>query len=222
MKRGIYLIAIFLLISVVPFAAANSISMPWDKRYIEVENKITNLNSFPDYIFFRNEFASTKNCFYIINTDTFRSDTSIVYAIKRDELSKPYHYVTVVGNLNGVEYTAQASLTNVEIKDNELCASEMACAETECWNVAGIYQNLTLSALNAKEVIRNLGTLEYVDRLSTVNSITNYYSIDLNTVKEKPDNIEITRDELYYLQTIGSPAAFLILIALILLRRKSG
>ena len=224
MKRGIYLIAIFLLIATIPCAAANSISMPWEDRYIEVDNTITNLNSFPDYIFVRYEYVVNDNCFYIINKDTFKSDTSAIYAIARDELSKPDHYVTMVGNLNGVEYTTQAKLTGVAIKDNELCADEAACDEKgTCWNVADeSYQHLTLSALNAKEVITNLSITEDVGRLSTIKSITKYYSIDLGAVKDKPDKIELTRDELYYLQIIGSPVALLILLALILSRRKSG
>lgn len=75
-------------------------------------------------------------------------------------------------------------------------------------------------SVSAKEVIKNVRVTKQVPITSTQKSITNYYTIDLSEVKEKPDKVVIERTPLIYVYIILPIIALIIILLIIFLRRK--
>jgi hypothetical protein len=73
---------------------------------------------------------------------------------------------------------------------------------------------------NSIKVISNVEFYKNVPIGSTEGSITNYYTIDLNKLKEQPDKKQIERNNLIYGYILVPIIALIIILAIIILRRK--
>ena len=73
---------------------------------------------------------------------------------------------------------------------------------------------------NAKEVAKGLATSESVSVSDSRSSIINEYNIDLNTLKEKPDNVIVERNYLIYVYIIAPIVALALIILFLIKRRK--
>lgn len=178
-----------------PFVSADII--PTGFKVITVENKITNLQDFPDYVFVSVEKHPGK--YYIIKLigndglipEAYKFSSHSVYAIKRF-------------------YFNEASLIKSDIyKMNE--------SDREVYNQ---YLQDFFSSSKAKEVITGISTSINVPISSTQEKISKEYSASLTEEKAAPDNTKVQRNNLVYAYLIA-PIIALFAILYFIFRKKN-
>ena len=194
MKQIIIIFALIFLI--LPFVSADTISTGY--KGISIDNKITNINDFPDYVFVSVGSTGLGPGIGMCPPKIISKDGMIgeyykrcsvsVYAIEKSKFNESAIYV------NKTDYS--------DTKDRDLKI-----------------QNYLDE--NAKEVISGIGSYTQVPITSTKKEINYYYTIDLNTIKTSPDDKMIVRNNLIYYY-IGIPIIALIIILIVLLVRKKN
>lgn len=164
-------------------------------RGIGIKNIISNINDFPDYI-----FVSTAKL-----GEGFNFGMCPIKTIDKDGEVPSYYKFCIVSvyAIKGSEF-------------NQTYVMELS------QNISGNAEELQtyFSSLNAKEVIKGISTYTTVPVSSTEESITKYYKIDLETVKENPDTTSTGRNYLFYVYISLSLIALLIIIFLLIRKRR--
>lgn len=173
---------------VLPFVNADLI-MPGIKN-IPIENKITNINAFPDYVFI--EVGKLGGLSY--------SDMCDIKKITDDGILSGRHYKFCDISVYAVKKT--------DFDDSILDREN------------GTKVNNFINSSKAVEVLEGLSDDYSVPVTSTQKSSTNYYTIDLSKVKSKPDKTVIERDWRFYLYIIIPIIALAIITYILVKRRK--
>ncbi len=160
---------------------------------IDINNEITNINDFPNYVFISGPGSESGPGLGMCPLKIIGSEGNIesyykfcgvsVYAISKEDF-------------------------NIE-KINEINKEENYSIQVEKFN-----------SINKREVIKNIETYTTVPDSSTQNEINNYYEIDVNKLILEPSNKKITRNNLIYVYIIIPIIALIIIIFLIFRRRK--
>lgn len=191
------LLYIFLLILSIACVSADVV-MPGYKPPTPVENIITNINEFPDYIFVGIYFSPRQMeslnilSYALINTDgkipTFgyyghgvmSGGKSIIYAIRKEDIKLP-------GN-----------------RSEDI-----------------ILLNKTLSLGKAIKVIENISFVESSSVIDFDKKITREYVISLEDISGRPDNVITERSPLIYFY-YGIPVVGIIILLYILVKRRKN
>ena len=181
-----------LAISIMPMISADIITPGF--HGISVNNYITNVDDFPDYVFVsapgKGSGPGLGNCeVKIIGEDKnvgdyYKHCLRSIYSIPKEKFD-----ANLISQIN---YDENRNYTAMEEK----------------WN-----------SMEKTEVIKNIDTYQEVPDSSTINVINNYYTIDLDSLKTEPDNKVIDRNNLIYIYILA-PLIVLIIIAIILLKRR--
>jgi hypothetical protein len=164
MKRGVI---VLLVLIVLPVISAD-IAIPGTKN-VEINNYITNINDFPDYVFFSSGNLGPGMCPIMV----VGSDGRISDYYKFCDVSV---YAVLKNNFN-------------EEKINEINSDES-------YNQENISQYF--DSINAKEVISDLEVYKTTSIISAETSKNNYYSIELEKVKTLPNSISKEGDYRIY------------------------
>jgi hypothetical protein len=183
-KASLILLILFFIL---PIIRADTIQVGY--KGITINNVITNINDFPDYI-----FISTCELGNIGNIDIITRDGKIppyykfckvsVYAIKESYFDKSF-----------VEDVRKTTTNSSEFSNDF---------------------NKYINSENVKEVITNIQSYETTPIVNPKDSITNYYTVDLNQIKEKPDNVSLEKNDLFYVYIIISLIALIAIILIII------
>lgn len=207
MNKLIILSGLLMLI-ILPMISADLIQPGY--RPIEIQNKITNINDFPDYVFVsagslggNPEGFGTDMCPVMkvpvegTILSYYKFCTVSVYAIGKDkyndEILFGYNsskYTDKYGNVNAT----LAKEYSIELKD--------------------------YLKSNAKEVITNLDSYEEVPEVSTQEFKVNNYALDLGKTLTEPNKIDMGRNNLTYLYMGVAILALIIIIGVIIYKRK--
>ena len=186
MKNASLLLVVGILaLMILPMISADVI-MP-GYHPIGINNKIININEFPDYVFISVGEGPMCNMEVIKNgliSEQYKFCSISVYAISKEKFDEE--------NLPVGKYG--------DIEDEEKVSNY-------------------LLDIGAKKVIEKIDTYQEVSDASTVKVINNFYTIDLNQVKVKPDEVKTTRNNLIYFYII-IPIIAILIISYILIRRR--
>ncbi len=155
-----YFVFVVLLILIFPLINADII-MPGEKR-INIENKIDNLNEFPDYVFISvgTEGAGLWMCpIKIIESEGIIQEYHKYCYISIYAISKGNFNQTLIGRINN------------ESKDYD--------------EILELFDSIP-----KQKVIENVRSYKTIPKISIVKDISNFYEIDLSKVKIKPDKIK--------------------------------
>ena len=193
--KKILILLVFLMIF--PVVSADVI-MPGTK-VIQINNKITNLPDYPDYVFVSaldidNEYVHPgwKMC-----SPKLVEEDGTIYS-RHYKLCRISVYAVKNSDINLNEFDAKG---NLKLELNE--------TETEAYFLS----------LNPKKVIKNVKSFDTVSITSTKESEKVFYVVDLSQVKETPDNQEIEKNNLAYIY-LGISILALVIIILILIKRE--
>ncbi len=200
MKKGVIVLVVLVLI-ILPVISADLIIPGFS--IININNYITNIDNFPDYVFITAPINSyILHMCGISNLDRLDDYYPLQNYYKGCRISV---YAVEKEKINLVE--------DIKVKmkkQHNSSDSEMILNEFEELEELGI----------VKEVIRDVRSSKSVFIIaSTQKEINNYYTIDLNQVKTKPDRVMIKRNALFYWYMGISLIAIGIIIFLII-RRK--
>ncbi len=189
------LVTLGFLLMVMPFVNADVINPGY--RVIGVENKITNLNDYPDYVFvsggdYSAGFGVSQCPIYkiesdgLVTGDYYKLCNIAVYAIKKD-------------------YFNESILNRPNVNSAE-------------WNSYEQFVKDYFNSANVKLVINDLKTFAEVPESSTQKSIIYEHTLDLSN-KNAVSKKETIRNDLIYVYIIV-PIVALVVIGVILLRRR--
>ena len=159
-------IVVFISLLILPLVSADIITPGFHS--IDIENRITNLQDYPNYVFVSAGSISTM---------------CPIKVISQEGLIEPYY---------------------------KLCSISVYAIEKEKFDENIL--NATEIPENAKVVITGIQTLKSVSSYSSETLVNNIYTVDLNAIKDKPDN---TITESNYLREIVVIAVFFVLTVLI-------
>lgn len=186
-----------LTLMILPMISADIISPGY--RPINIENKITNINDFPDYVFVSigslGEIGGPMCPIERVSNEGFimpyyKFCSVSVYAIKKSDLNENLLF----------NYTRPSNY-------NETLAKERSAELENYFSSKGI------------KVISHVSDYKEVPLSSTQSSIVNYYTIELSKTIDKPSNIEIKRSNMIYVYII-IPIIVLLIILFIFYKRK--
>ncbi len=164
--------------------------MPGTKN-VQIINKITNIDDFPNYIFISGGLQRLGHM----------CDPKIV-----DEegiIRGGYKFCTIS------VYAVKKDKVNIEnFKEAFLDSLDEAEFE-EFWN-----------SLEAKEVISRIEHYKMVSETSTLESIENFYEVDLSEIKTEPDIRKVNKNIIKYLYLLIPLIALVIIIILIIKKYK--
>jgi hypothetical protein len=188
MKNKIFILLLLCLVAL-PIINADVIMPGYGG--IDVNNYITNIDNFPNYVFISAGEIGIGMCPIQVIENTGRIGSYykfcgvFVYAIPKENLNE-----TKIEEMN-----LQENMGDEEIRD---------------------YFN----SIGGKEVIKNIDTYEEVHKTSPIEGKNYYYEISLNQVKTTPDRIEILKNNSIYLYVIIPIIAVLIIVYILIKRRK--
>jgi hypothetical protein len=174
-----------------PFTVADLVSP--GKTPIMINNYITNINYFPDYVFILCGKWSTNN----FGTSGGLCGVGGCKVIEKDG-SIPWIYKFCTGSVYAV-------------KKEDFNQSLMNKDEETFFNF--------LNSPKSKEVIKNIDNYKEVLFVSPIKEEKREYSINLNQLKETPDKTTIIKNFLIYVYIIV-PIVAILIIVLILIKRK--
>jgi hypothetical protein len=162
------------------------------ERPITINNYITNINDFPDYIFVSAGGIGTGMCpLQRVGSDGKISDQYykfcgvFVYAIPKDKFD--------INKIN--EINENESLSGQEVKSY-------------------------LDSIGGTEVLKDINIYKQVPDVSPVKEENNQYNISLSQVKKEPDKVDTTRNKLIYVYILVPIIAILIIILILIKRNK--
>jgi len=192
MKRAVILMILVLMI----LPSLNADMIPTGEKQIQVNNIITNINDFSDYVFVSYGNINLGMCpIKVINsdgkisTDYYKGCSVSVYAIPKSKYNE-----TLISSFDAKEYPSSDEESQALI-------------------------NLLLR-LDAKKVISDIRVYMTVSESSSIKETTNYYTIDLTQVKTEPDKTINEKDNMRLLIYISLSLISLVIIILLLWRRK--
>jgi len=171
---------------------------------IEVNNYITNINEFPNYVFISGPDEGVAMGLGMcppqiveesgqISSSYYKFCSISVFALEKDKVN-----YEILDNLLNREFTDSMNHTEEEE-----------------------YYGNFLNSTNAKKVIENIEHYKTMPDSSTIKEINNYYTIDLNQVKTAPNKKENGSSYLTYIYIISSLISLWIIL-LILIKRKGS
>lgn len=179
MKQKRILSGIILLIMVMPLLSADILRPGY--THIPINNYITNVNDFPEYVFIT--VGGGPMC--------------SIYEIQNGVIESQYKF---------------CSLNVYAVEKNKFKEEDIPDGKSQTYNED---VETYLTGVNAIKVIDNIHFYKEVPIFSTEKAIKNYYSIDLNQVKEKPDKIDTKKNNLFYVYIIVPIIALLIILFII-------
>jgi hypothetical protein len=193
---------LLVIIFLAPFVFADSIE-PGQKG-IPISNVITNIGSYPDYVFIQAGQLGPSMCpAQVIGRDGkipggYKFCDFTVYAVKKSDFGETY-VSDVDAAFSDIQKRAQNSETPIDTR---------------------IEFNKYLLSKGATPVLSGIATYMIVPSTSTEESQTREYEVDLGSVNVKPNNeVTETNDTLMYFYFIVPLVAF-VLIAYLLLRKR--
>lgn len=203
MKRITLLLVMLAVLA--SFAYADAIRPGY--KAIGVDNVITNINDFPDYVFITVGQLPPNMCpVQTINSDGkiphgYRFCGISVYAVKKSDFDENF--------IADVEQTFEQANEEARLQDPSINPKKVT--------------KEYLSSRGAKEVIKDIITLREVPITSTQESFTNYYTIDLEGVKEKPSEepaeTVVERSYLFYVYTVAAVVSLAVIVFLVFKKR---
>lgn len=179
---------------IIPFTVADLVSP--GKTPIMINNYITNINDFPDYVF----IACGK-----LGENRWEGDniTNTLCGVGNCE---------VIGENGEIPWIYKFCKGSVyAVKKEDFNQSLMDRDEETFFNF--------LNSPKSKEVISNIDSYKEVLFVSPIKEETREYSINLDQLKETPDKITIIKNFLAYVYIIV-PIVAILIIAFILIKRK--
>jgi len=176
------LVICIILISLVSFASADIIREGY--RGIHITNHIQNLEDFPDYVFISYGQINPAMCPIKIIDPPGREDTGQVEIYYKH--CSPSIYAIPKDKFNGTELI---SLNTKKVLNEQGIIDYVSNEEIISY----------LNSVGAIEVIKKIQTYTEVPIASTEKERDYFYTIDLNQVKEIPDNKKVVRNSLVYI-----------------------
>lgn len=197
------LIICMILISLTSLISADIIREGY--RGIRINNYIANLDDFPDYVFISSGQINPAMC----PIEIFPRGGEDPWAVKSYyKHCNPSVYAVPKDKFNATEIL---SLNTKEILNEQGIMDPISNKEVLSY----------LNRIGAKEVIKNIQTYDEVPILSSEKERNYYYTIDLDQVKEVPDNKYIAQNNLVYiLSGISILALIGIVIAIVFSMKK--
>jgi len=173
MKKMI--IGLMLALIILPIASADII-MP-GTHGVYVRNEITNINDFPDYVFVSGgpimcDFVVIENDGVLLASQCYKNSPLHVYAIPKSGFND-----SVLDELN----------------------KEKISITLHSWDYL---IDEYISALGGKKVLENIIHSMTISDSDPTQQINNFYQINLDDLKTKPDDVEIKKDARQYLYLI--------------------
>ncbi|MFH1211271.1 MAG: hypothetical protein V1645_05160 [archaeon] len=194
----VYLLMVALL---VPMVYADAIEP--GQRGIGINNMITNMGDYPDYVFIQVGQLGPSMCpMQVIGSDGvipggYKFCDFSVFAVERSEFDSSF-VVDADNKFVSLDERARMSDPSIDV-------------ERELKDY--------LMSKGAVEVISGIETYKTVPEESPEQDYTEYYTVDLSGVQEKPRNTEITNNYLTYLY-VAIPIVALVVIVLLLLKKR--
>lgn len=196
------MIGFMLAFIIFPMVSADIIMIMPGYHGISINNYISNMNDFPDYV-----FVSGGN-----ENWGFGTSMCPIKEIGGDGLIESYYKFCSIS-----VYALEKSQIATEILENIQDETFMySMNHTEAEN----YLQEFLISSNAKEVISDIRTYKEVPVASIQTDINNYYEIDLSQVKMVPDTEEIEKSNLVYLYIVVSLVSLITIILILIKRRR--
>ncbi|MEK6933224.1 MAG: hypothetical protein AABW56_05550 [Nanoarchaeota archaeon] len=187
---------LLLMVMISPLISADLITPGFHS--VPLTNQITNINDFPDYVFVSYAKAGDQACMV----------GARIQVISNGEIEQVYKMCTV----------SVYAIKKVDFNETQLMR-EIKSYEDDYED----YQRFVWDFLNSDkstEVIVGIITDKTFPVSSTIKSIDNYYTIDFNQVKTKPDKTVTYRNNLIYVYIILPIIALLIILLIIIKRKK--
>ncbi len=185
----------------VSFVCADAI-LP-GQRIISITNVITNMDDYPDYTFFQVGYLSPSMC----PTQAITSEGVVPGGYKHCDFS----VFAVPKSEFGDSFTSdvEKAFEDINVRARNSQTPVIVQEELDSY----------LVSRGAKKVISGIHLSKMVPEESPEQSYTEYYTVDLSSVQEKPRNTEIINNYLTYLY-VGIPIVALIVIVLLLLKKR--
>jgi hypothetical protein len=195
-KQNIFLVFVFLIVLVTPSVNADLITPGY--RPIKLDNIITNIENFPDYVFVS---APVKS---------FGPGLGMC----------PVHKIEKEGVIEG--YYKFCSISVYAIPKEKFNQTLIEGINKNVWNNYTLAEEKFfdyISDSEIKEVIRDITIYQTVLGSSPTKSITYYYNIEIDKTKLQPDKEVTEKNSLIYFYIIV-PLIALLLIFLVIKKRK--
>jgi len=190
MKKILTLLLIFIAGFILIFPLINADSIQPGYKNIWINNIITNSGDFPNYIFV--SYGHTGPFCHIEIVE------------ENGKISSNYYKLCTLS----VYAIPKDNFNQSEI--NEYNNGTFSIQETENY----------LQSIGAKEVIKNIKLSSEVSKISTKESVTRSYTIDLAKTLQEPDKVEVKQNSLIYFYIIVPLIALIIILSIIFIKKK--
>ncbi len=180
-------ILIMLVLMFVPFVSADVI-IP-GQHGISINNKITNINDFPDYVFISGDLDKGPGI-----------GMCPLKTIENGEIEGYYKFCSI----------SVYAIPKDKFKQEDIEKLNEEMNSTKAQNY--------LASMDAKEVIKNIVTSTTVADSNPIKEINNYYTVDL-TKETEPDDKIITRDYSIYVLLAISLVSLIVIIYIFIRRK---
>jgi len=173
------------------------------QRVITITNVITNMGDYPDYVFFQVGYLGPGMCpAQVVGNNGvipggYKFCDFSVFAVKSSDFGDAY-ISDVNQAFEDIDFRARNSETPVSVQE-----------ELDSY----------LASKGAEKVISGVRFQEVVPESSTEQSYTEYYTVDLGTVREQPADVVVERNYLLYMYIVV-PLVALCIILFLLIKKK--